>query len=1135
MALNPGKNVGRLSIRVIPDASKFRDDIKVMIDRVERTMQVKLKVDANLREAELAIRKFRSEQDAKAISLRVSADTLLAKAEMLALARDRLTTLRVRVNEGSLKKVQTALGAISGVRLSTNILKDFNESLSHLDENLPAISRLALGLANVASGALSGTAGIVTVGGDLLKIANLGFVLPAMFGAIATGVTTLVLALKDAKTELAVLGPAMKGLQDSISTNFWAKAKAPIIEFVQTLLPSLQRGFGNTATALGGQAAAIAAAFQKTLGGGVLDKMFDKLTESIDIVSGGAGSFAGALTTIGTIGSAYLPQLAKWIVGLGDSFNSWVQASAASGALDAFIKDGIEQVKALGRAVSGIAGIFSAINSAAEAAGGTGLTHFADAVQGAAKIMQSADVQAALTTVLKGADAGLSSIGGGISAFGQALVTLAPTISDVLASAGDSIGTLITAISGAITAPEFQKGLTDLFNGINDGINAIAPALPALAGLFGSLGSALGTLAANVGPLLAVLKETFAPILQGLIDALTPLIPMISGALTGALEKINPLFRELGNFIKDQPGVFQGIALAILGIAGAMKAISFVTMLAGLAKTAAAWVAQTAAMVASKAETLAITALYAKDLVVSLAKGAAGLVAQAAAWVANTAATIASKVALVAGAVATAAATAAQWLLNVALSANPIGIIIVAIAALVAGLIWFFTQTELGKEVFANVVSFITTVVTNLGSFFSTVWTAIVDYVTVAIGLVLSVLVAVGTTITDIWNTVWGAISSFFTGIWDGIVAFITAYLTTVFTIITTVGQTISDVWNTVWGAISSFFTGIWDGIVAFITLYLETVFTIITTVGQTISDVWNAVWGAISSFFVGIWDGIVAFINAYLEAVFLVITTVGQTISDVWNTVWGAISSFFSGIWEGIVGFVTTYITTVLGIIQAVGATISGIWTGIWNGITGAVSGAWKSITDIVGKIVDGIGSMLTDIGTNVGKVPGIIGDAFKNAGTWLVDSGKKIIQGLIDGITGMVKNVTKAVGDIMGKIADFFPHSPAKKGPFSGRGWTPYSGEALAKGFASGISNGTSSVRNAALAMMSSASGVARVDVGDATTTIANRQGAATTSGTTVTVLGNVGYDPKGIADEIDKKKRQANMLAGLRTAVA
>src|SRR5699024_10931511 len=49
-------------------------------------------------------------------------------------------------------------------------------------------------------------------------------------------------------------------------------------------------------------------------------------------------------------------------------------------------------------------------------------------------------------------------------------------------------------------------------------------------------------------------------------------------------------------------------------------------------------------------------------------------------------------------AVWTKAAAAAQWLLNAAMSANPIGLVVVAIAALVAGLVLFFTKTETGRQ-----------------------------------------------------------------------------------------------------------------------------------------------------------------------------------------------------------------------------------------------------------------------------------------------------------------------------------------------------------------------------------------------------------------------------------------------------
>ena len=47
---------------------------------------------------------------------------------------------------------------------------------------------------------------------------------------------------------------------------------------------------------------------------------------------------------------------------------------------------------------------------------------------------------------------------------------------------------------------------------------------------------------------------------------------------------------------------------------------------------------------------------------------------------------------------------------------------------------------------------------------------------------------------------------------------------------------------------------------------------------------------------------------------------------------------------------------------------------------------------------------------------------------------------------------------------IANFFPHSPAKVGPFSGRGYTTHSGKALIGDFADSIRAGRDQVAEAA-----------------------------------------------------------------------
>lgn len=75
------------------------------------------------------------------------------------------------------------------------------------------------------------------------------------------------------------------------------------------------------------------------------------------------------------------------------------------------------------------------------------------------------------------------------------------------------------------------------------------------------------------------------------------------------------------------------------------------------------------------------------------------------------------------------------------------------------------------------------------------------------------------------------------------------------------------------------------------------------------------------------------------------------------------------------------------------------------------------------------------------------------------LFNAGKAIIQGLIDGIFSMFGAVGDAVGGLMDWVGGFFPHSPAKRGPFSGSGWTRVAsgGQALAEQFADGVRAGS------------------------------------------------------------------------------
>jgi hypothetical protein len=63
----------------------------------------------------------------------------------------------------------------------------------------------------------------------------------------------------------------------------------------------------------------------------------------------------------------------------------------------------------------------------------------------------------------------------------------------------------------------------------------------------------------------------------------------------------------------------------------------------------------------------------------------------------------------------------------VAFSANPIGFIITAIALVTAGLVWFFTQTEVGKEMWANFTQFLSDSFAAIGEWFNMLGQGIAD------------------------------------------------------------------------------------------------------------------------------------------------------------------------------------------------------------------------------------------------------------------------------------------------------------------------------------------------------------------------------------------------------------------------
>lgn len=157
----------------------------------------------------------------------------------------------------------------------------------------------------------------------------------------------------------------------------------------------------------------------------------------------------------------------------------------------------------------------------------------------------------------------------------------------------------------------------------------------------------------------------------------------------------------------------------------------------------------------------------------------------------------------------------------------------------------------------------------------------------------------------------------------------------------------------------------------------------------------------------------------------------------------------------------------------KIMGAVIGIVWQAIQNGVKTAVNGIIAAIAwfaSLPYKFGQWFGGVLVQVRGKIGQVfafvrsiPGTIWNVLAGLGTMAVNAGRNFIQGLINGIRNMANGVRNAVLGVLDSIRRLLPFSPAKEGPFSGRGYTLYAGQSLGAGLAAGIESQRTRVRDA------------------------------------------------------------------------
>lgn len=337
--------------------------------------------------------------------------------------------------------------------------------------------------------------------------------------------------------------------------------------------------------------------------------------------------------------------------------------------------------------------------------------------------------------------------------------------------------------------------------------------------------------------------------------------------------------------------------------------------------------------------------------------------------------------------------TTAFKLFSVVLRANPIGLIITAITALIAigavlwknweeiseflGNIWqwikdiavehFGALGEYFQEAWEWMKEIIFIVWDSIVEFFQMIWEKISDIFMETIEVITEWLGESWEFIKEITMIVWESIVEFFVTLWETIVEIFTETIETIKGWIQDSWEWIKDTTTDTWEAITQFFSDIWESIVSFIENGIEKAKEIIDTVTQTIEDIITGVWNAIKTVSQNVWNGIVSIVQNIINGFKNTIQNTFDGIRNIIDTVWSTIQSISSSIWSGISGTVTGIVDSVKGSISTSFEAIRGTIEDVWEGIKSTTKTVWDSMVGLVkapiNLIIEAINGMINGL----------------------------------------------------------------------------------------------------------------------------------------------------------------------------
>ena len=519
-------------------------------------------------------------------SVFADAKTALAEATLARVARERRATIHVDISRQSTGALKALAYTVAGALPADKIRDSFTGIATNLESIMLKAASASAGIGALSAAVLTLGANALSIGADVVRVAQIAAVAPAAFSAMAVSVIGLTAAWKgfgkavsgdaEALAKLPVeaqnAARALKGTWTQITNpakaSFWKEMNTALQDTVSDLIPGLTRGFEKTNVSLAKMTKGALASFSELAKSGGLDTLFNNIDAGLNAASRGIKPFFDAFNRLSVSGSKYLERFGNAFGDLGERFNNFITKADQDGRLDEWITRGINGLKDMGSILGSSGDIMAGLSAISEVSGGQGLDDLAAGLKDVAATVNSEPFQSKLISIMKMARQGTDALKDGFGDLANVVANGTGALGNFLKTAGQIVGKLFSSIATMFEGTGLSSGLLEALWGLEDALVILEPGFRNLGQIIGDMGEFAGAFFKAVAPGINNLMETLAAVVAALKDGLIAVMPILNDFMQGFLQAAAPIIvgiaEAVGFLLESFAGLPRVLQMALL-------------------------------------------------------------------------------------------------------------------------------------------------------------------------------------------------------------------------------------------------------------------------------------------------------------------------------------------------------------------------------------------------------------------------------------------------------------------------------------------------------------------------------------------------------------------------------------------